>query len=67
MSSGRLDRPTLRPSASTWNPNVVAITTSPRNGDTASPTSFSSMNGASALAVWRKVRGEASPSGDLNR
>ena len=32
MCSGRLDRPTWRPSASKANPNLVAITTWPRNG-----------------------------------
>ena len=45
MCSGRLFRPACFPLASKWNPNLVAITTCLRIGESALPTSTSFVNG----------------------
>src|SRR5215211_363801 len=55
MCSGRLERPTWRPSASKRNPNLVAMTTWSRKGARASPTSSSFTNGPYTSAVSKKV------------
>src|SRR5512132_3054348 len=55
MCSGRLERPTCRPSASNRNPNLVAMTTWSRKGARASPTSSSFTNGPYTSAVSKKV------------
>src|SRR5437588_10427311 len=45
MCSGRLSSPACLPFESNLNPNLVAITTCPRKGERASPTSSSFVNG----------------------
>src|ERR1022692_3652181 len=57
MWSGRLSRPTQpgAPSGRSLNPNLVAITTCPRNGARASPTSSSFKNGPYTSAVSKNV------------
>src|SRR5215211_6205465 len=55
MWSGRLERPTCRPSWSNRNPNLVAMTTWSRKGARASPTSSSFTNGPYTSAVSKKV------------
>src|SRR5215218_1228335 len=55
MCSGRLERPTCRPSWSKRNPNLVAMTTSLRKGARASPTSSSFTNGPYTSAVSKNV------------
>src|SRR3954465_10102143 len=55
MCSGRLDSPAVRPDSSNRKPNLVAITTSPRNGSSASPTSSSLTNGPYTSAVSKNV------------
>src|SRR5215218_3532937 len=55
MCSGRLERPTCRPSWSKRNPNLVAMTTSLRKGARASPTSSSFTSGPYTSAVSKNV------------
>src|SRR5215216_3001799 len=55
MCSGRLERPTCRPSWSKRNPNLVAMTTWSRKGARASPTSSSFTNGPYTSAVSKNV------------
>src|SRR2546426_1922603 len=55
MCSGRLSMPICSPVGPSLNPNLVAITTCPRKGASASPTSSSLVNGPYASAVSKKV------------
>src|SRR5215469_14992186 len=56
MCSGRLSSPICLPLAgSSWNPNLVAIATSLRNGARASPTSSSLLKGPYTSAVSKNV------------
>jgi hypothetical protein len=54
-SSGRLDSPVWLPCSSNANPNLVAMTTSSRNGARASPTIRSFVNGPQTSAVSKNV------------
>src|SRR5512143_1184970 len=57
ICSGRLSSPTLGcgPFSPCFHPNLVAITTCPLNGSSASPTSSSFVNGPYTSAVSKKV------------
>jgi hypothetical protein len=55
MCAGRLSTPAGFPSGPNAKPNLVAMTMSPRNGASASPTSSSFVNGPYASAVSKNV------------